>query len=257
MLNFSQDILLKQSLSGTTINSYAPFTLSINPSGIDGLTTKVYKIEYYFSNSKKINQTWFYQTSAVNSGLAYQYDVGDPRNYSQNHTYYLPNTYTFDYPVSCKIFQIGNSNPITISFTIRLSAPKMDGTLNGFFSAVHLNYTRMFGYENNILYVFETENPKYFIPVVFNWKNRPVKPPEIIIDEGYRPYRIFEPYENERVSNAYEHIDFFNDQEFYNTGGSQVPPAPPVLVTYLVAGNSYNSVTDKLITSNGFRIIIS
>jgi len=216
MLNFSKNILLKQSLSGTVINSFAPFTLSINPSAIDGISTKVYRIDYYFGNSKNVYQTWFYKPSAINSNLAYQYDVGDPRNYSQKHTYYLPNTYTYSYSVSCNIFQIGNPTPVSISFTIQLSAPKMEGSLNAVFSAVHLNHTKMFGTENNILYVFETENPKYYIPVIFNWKDRPVQASEIIIDEGYRPYRIFEPYENEKLSNAYEHIDFFNDQEFYN-----------------------------------------
>lgn len=255
MLNYSKDILLKQSLSGTIINSYAPFTLSINPSAIDGITKKVYKIDYIFSNEDVVYQTWFYKVSEQNT-LPYRYDMGDPRNFSQQHTFYLPNILKKEYEITCRVHQIGISNPITIPFTLSLSAPKMDGSATATFSSLHLVQTRMFGLENNILYVFESEDPRYYIPVIFNWKTRPIPPEIILIDEGYRPYRIFEPYEDQRLSNAYQHIEMYNEQGSYEQGGYPTPPPlPPPSSIYLAAGNSFNDVRDILTDQFGRRII--
>jgi hypothetical protein len=45
---------------------------------------------------------------------------------------------------------------------------------------------------------------------------KPLAPETITISEGYRPFRIFEPYENQRLSNAYQNIDFFNKQADYD-----------------------------------------
>lgn len=255
MLNYSKEILLTQSLSGTVINSYAPFTLTVNPSAIDGITKKIYRIDYIFSDTDKIYQTWFYTASTL-SDLPYLYDVGDPRNYKKSHTFYLPNVLKKEYTINCKIYQSGLSNVIQIPFTVSLSAPKMEGTTNAVFSSMHLVYTRMFGADNNILYVFETQSPRYYIPMIFNWKTRPIPPEVVITEEGYRPWDIFEPWEDQRLSNAYLHIDFFNEQGSYDSGNYPVPPVPPPVTYYLNAGNAFNSVTDRFIDEQGNRIII-
>lgn len=225
MLNYSKNILLTQSLYGTTINSFAPFTLTINPSAIDGITKKIYKIDYTFDTSTT-SQKYFYKTPENDPSTVYPYpqEVGDPRNYTKSHTFFLPNVYRKDCIVSVNIYQTGISTPTNISFYVSLSAPKLDGTENAMFSAVHLSYTRMFGSDNNILYVLETEKPKYFIPVILNWNLRPVEPEPLIIEQGYRPYRIYEPYENQAVSKNFQNIDFVNEEGNYRDQ-NYPPPA--------------------------------
>lgn len=216
MLNYSKSILLTQSLSGMTINDFAPFTLTVNPSAINGISKKIYKIDYTF-DTETVSKKFFYKAPETNPTVSYPFpsEIGDPRNYIQTHTFFLPNVYKKDYKVSVNIYQIGISTPTNITFTVSLSAPKLDGTQNGMFSAVHLAYTRMFGIHNNILYVLETENPKYFIPVILNWNLRSVQPEPLIIEQGYRPYRIYEPYENQAVSKNFENIDFVNEEGNY------------------------------------------
>jgi hypothetical protein len=216
MLTFGTDILANSiTTNNQVITGYAPFTLTINPSAFNiSSGRKIYKIDYIYDNSEIVSQTLFIAPSSIE--LPYSYETGDPRNYKQIKTFYLPNVYKKDYQITIKAYYAGIDTPTEVNFYLSLSAPEMDGTLNGFFSSVHLIHTRMFGLENNILYVFETKDPNYFIPVVFNWKSRPVAPPPLIIDDGYRPFRIFEPYENQKSTNAYKHIDFFNDQEVYD-----------------------------------------
>jgi hypothetical protein len=216
MLNYSTNILLTQSLNGTVLNSFAPFTLTINPSAVNGITKKIYKIDYIF-DTETVSQKYFYKTPEVNPPITYPYpqEVGDPRNYIQSQTFFLPNVYKKDYTVSVDIYQIGIATPTNITFTLSLSAPKLDGSTNAMFSAVHLSYTRMFGFNNNILYILETEEPKYYIPVILNWNLRPIQPEPLIIEQGYRPYRILEPYENQAVTPNFQNIDFVNEEGNY------------------------------------------
>lgn len=217
MLTFGTDILINSfTTNNRVITGYGPFTLSINPSSISlPLGRKIYKIEYVYDDLETVKQTLFIAPSSQK--VPYSFETGDPRNYKQIKTFYLPNVYKKDYKIIVKTYNIGIVNPSIITFYLSLSAPQMDGTMNGFFSSVHLVHTKMFGIDNNILYIFETKNPNYYIPVIFNWKTRPEAPPPIIMDDSYRPFRLFEPYEDQRSTNVYKNIDFFNDQEAYDT----------------------------------------
>jgi hypothetical protein len=216
MLEFGTDLLLIPSTNNRVLTGYAPFTLSINPSSISvPFGRKIYKIEYIFDDLEIRTQSLFIAPTG-NTNVPFRFEVGDPRNYKQKKTFYLPNVYKKDYQITTNIYAVGIANPTIISFYLSLSAPVMDGTLNGYFSSVNLAHTRMFGVNNDILYVFETKNPDYFIPVIFNWKSRPVIPEPIVIDEGYRPFRLFEPYEDQKSTNIYTNIDFVNEQANYD-----------------------------------------
>lgn len=216
MLLYSRDILVNTSLNNSVINAYAPFSLTLNPSGI---TTgrKIHKIVYTFGDLGTTTQTLYY-TPSGDTSLPFIFEAGDPRNFKKEKTFYLPNVLKKDFQIKVETYRIGLVNPQTFSFTLSLSAPKMDGTLNAYFSSVHLIHTRMFGPENNILYVFESKEPNYFIPIVMNWKERPYIPPPPPIDDSYRPYRILAPFEDQSLqNNNYKNIDFFNEQEVYDT----------------------------------------
>lgn len=215
MLNFERTINLKTDVHNSTYSDYAPLKLTVDPRSLE-VANKIHRIEYIFDNLETRNQNLFFTASATN-GYPFPKEVGDPRHYPQIKTFYLPNKMTHTYGITANVYQIGLTTPTKITFKLNLSAPKMDGEILSVFTSVNLIYTRMFGVNNDILYVFETTEPNYYIPLIINWTSRPVIVPEIIIDKGYRPYKIFEPYENQMVSNGFEHIDFINKQHKYDS----------------------------------------
>jgi len=210
MLNFEKTINLTTSLHNTITSFYAPLTLTINPSSLI-VSKKIYKIEYIFDDEIK-TQTLFYKKTTTET-LPFSSEIGDPRNYKCNKTFYITSTATSQiFGVSANVYQLGVTNPTKIEFKLNLISPKMDGT-GGFFDSVQLLYTRMFGVNNDILYVFESVNPNYYIPVVVNWNNKPVIEPIVdLSSKSRRAYNILKPFQNQNVENPYN-IDFVDKQK--------------------------------------------
>jgi hypothetical protein len=65
---------------------------------------------------------------------------------------------------------------------------------------VHLVGSRMFGPDDDILYLFESIEPNYILPVLVNWNNKPAPAPKITIPPEYRPFKLLSPFENEAVT---------------------------------------------------------
>lgn len=71
----------------------------------------------------------------------------------------------------------------------------------------------MFGVNNDVLYVFESVNPNYYIPVVVNWNNKPVIEPIVdLSSKSKRAYDVLKPFQNQIVENPYN-IDFVDKQK--------------------------------------------
>jgi hypothetical protein len=212
MLNFEKTINLTTSLHNTITSFYAPLSLTINPSSLI-VSKKIYKIEYIFDDEIK-TQTLFYKKTTTET-LPFPSEIGDPRNYKCNKTFYITSTATSQiFGVSANVYQLGVTNPTKIEFKLNLNAPIMDGTnANAFFDSVQLLYTRMFGVNNDVLYVFESVNPNYYIPVVVNWNNKPVIEPIVdLSSKSRRAYNILKPFQNQNVENPYN-IDFVDKQK--------------------------------------------
>jgi hypothetical protein len=212
MLNFEKTINLTTSLHNTITSFYAPLSLTINPSSLI-VSKKIYKIEYIFDDEIK-TQTLFYKLSTTET-LPFSAEIGDPRNYKCNKTFYITSTATSQvFGISANVYQLGVTNPTKIQFKLNLNAPIMDGTdENAFFDSVQLLYTRMFGVNNDVLYVFESVNPNYYIPVVVNWNNKPVIEPIVdLSSKSRRAYNILKPFQNQNVENPYN-IDFVDKQK--------------------------------------------
>jgi hypothetical protein len=210
MLNFETSLNLTTSLHNTINNFYAPLKLTINPSTLN-ISKKIHKIEYIFEDETKI-QSLFYKKTTTET-LPFQSEIGDPRNYKCNKTFYITSTATSQvFGISVNVYQIGVTNPTKIEFKLNLTSPKMDGT-GGVFDSVQLLYTRMFGVNNDILYVFETIDPNYYIPVVVNWNKKPIIKPVIdLSSKSRRAYDILQSFQNSNVENPYN-IDFVDKQK--------------------------------------------
>lgn len=213
MIKFKKLLNLKKSTSNSTVTSYAPLELYIQPSDLD-ITKKIHKIDYIFDDST-ITQKLFYKKTTTDT-IPYPDEIGDPRNYIVNKTFYFTTTgYSQTYGVSAHIYEMGVSQPTKIEFNVYLRKPPMDGNVqNAVFQSVELLYTRIFGVNNDILYVFETSNPCYYLPIIVNWTNRPIVENMIGLNSTTkrRAYRILQPFQNKNYENPYT-IEFTNKQE--------------------------------------------
>ena len=178
------------------VNGFAPFTLTILPSSVP-LSNKVYKIEYNFGDGT-------IESQLLKPDSAQE----DPCLVSKTHTYILTSSFVRNFEVTVDFYQFNKPSYDRFNFILSLSAPSLEGLnpdnlsqLSYYFKEVHLIGSRMFGPENEILYMFEGIDPDYFLPVLINWKAKPIQPIiKSIKDDYYRPYRLLSPFENERVN---------------------------------------------------------
>lgn len=199
-MNYGQTIYLTTSGS-YSLSGVAPFTLVLEPSGFIR-TTKIYKIEYVYDDEIYI-QTLFPSNSTdyLNQNLSIPEEPGDPRNYKQTKTFFINKPYQ-DYNINIKVYQFDISEPSVVTLKLNLSAPSLENISgsDGYFKEIHLKTTRMYGINNELIYIFESESPNYLLPVSVNWK--PIPATEIVEQKIIppRPYRLLAPYENEQVT---------------------------------------------------------
>jgi hypothetical protein len=53
---------------------------------------------------------------------------------------------------------------------------------------------------DDVLYLFESIEPNYILPVLVNWDDKPAPAPKITIPPEYRPFKLLSPFENEAVT---------------------------------------------------------
>jgi hypothetical protein len=177
------------------ITGLSPFTLTINPSGIS-TSNKIYKIRYDYGDGTIIDKV-------INPD-----NDQDFLNTTQTYTYYLTGDIQKTFNINVHAYQFNTSLYSDYTISLDLKTPPLEkkttnlGELSSFayFDEVHLIGTRMFGTENEILYMFESINPNYILPVLVNWKTRPLKNIVRTIDNSYAPYKLLAPFENEFVT---------------------------------------------------------
>lgn len=202
-MDFKSTIFLTTS-GNRSLTASAPFTLIINPSGIN-CTNKIYKIFYDFGDGTNYTQTFFPSNSTNYISVSGNYPIlrepGDPRNYRQIKTYNTSDL-IHNYNIQISAYQFNTSVAYPYTINLRLSSPSITPVTGGdlgFFKDVHLVSTRMYGISNELIYVFESDTPNYILPVSVNWNLRP-RTSNVENIMNYRAYRLLEPYEDERVT---------------------------------------------------------
>jgi hypothetical protein len=190
--------------SQTNIATYAPFTLTLDPSALD-VDNKIYKIEYNFGDGNIITQNYYYSNTGVDTmNLAYSAEPGDPRNYTQQNTFFLSDTNTKYITVEVKIYSLGFSEFKQYFVNLVLDPPNLDGdnAENRYFENLHLISTRMFGPDDKIFYVFESDVPNYLLPALVKWENKEENNNINIQNNQFRPYKLLQPFEKEDVTSV-------------------------------------------------------
>jgi hypothetical protein len=181
---YEQTIKLIDSKNKTVISNYAPLLLTVDPfnirplisqdeqNGQFQLTSKVYKIVYDWGDGTKETQKIFPSEYSANLSFSYPStkETGDPRNFPKKHLYTVFNENKKLFFIKIQVYLFGETNPLTYNFELIIQPPRLDGTLTGFFKNFHLIYTKMFGLDNKILYIFEGKEPSWIFPVIADWR---------------------------------------------------------------------------------------
>lgn len=193
-------------VSTFVIDSYGPITLTFNPSALN-LPKKINRIVYNFDDgSPSITKSFYYSlTSSETAHYPYPLEPGDPRNYTITKTFATNRYFQKTFIVYADVFQVGIYDPVRILYVINVKAPEMDGQnadSSVFLEEMHLISTRMFGVNDDILYIFETKNPNYIVPFVLNWESKSEKVVSIsnIETKPQRSYRMLQPWEIENIN---------------------------------------------------------
>jgi len=208
---YNNTVTLSDGSNPQSVSGLAPFVLTIDPSSITK-TYKVNKIVYDYGDGTTETQKLVLNT---NTGIS-------PTSIQKTHSYYLTDTFQKTITVNVDFYTI-DSTSRNSRYTINLNlsaAPfeTQDGTYslsaNAFFSRSHLVGSRMFGPNNDILYLFETVNPKYILPVIINWT---LDPTTIISKTNSKtqtsnlPFKLLSPFENANITNIAKNITITHD----------------------------------------------
>jgi hypothetical protein len=185
--------------SQSTINTFAPFTLILNPTQLE-TESKIYKIEYDFGNGNVHVQNFYYGLTSENSyTLTFSADPGDVRNYNAQETFYLETPESRLFVVEIRIFQIGAAEYERYYVNLFLDPPSLDGEINNYFKDLHLITTRMFDFDDKVYYNFESQSPNFILPAVVKWERNIASQTTIEMIED-RPYKLLQPFEKENVT---------------------------------------------------------
>jgi hypothetical protein len=265
---FSNFVILNTTpISEVIIENNGPLTLILNPSALN-LPGKINRISYEFSDGTKVVNSFSYQPTSIDTmNLPYPEEPGDPRNKKVTKQYFSSSYFSETFTILIYIYQYGKPDPIGILYNVIIKSPEMDGLGDGYFEEMHLVSTRMFGLNNNILYIFETKNPDYVVPVFLNWEQAPQSKiaQSNVVRNIPRPYRILEPYEIEEynqnanikiitaVQSQNPNVDDGKHQTFRMLNGQPISSLYPYLSGYLMTqngkylrvGDYYNSNLNK------------
>lgn len=200
---YEKTINLIDSNKTTRISDYAPLLLKVDPfnirpnleqseeSGQFQLSSKVYKIVYDWGDGKIETQKIFPSEYTDNPVVVYPStkEKGDPRNFPKQHLYTVLNENRKSFFIKIDVYLFGELKPLSYRFEVIVEAPRLDGTLTGFFKNFHLIYTKMFGVDNKILYVFEGKNPSWIFPVIADWRPR-ITSSTGTIEDYYYTYQL-------------------------------------------------------------------
>lgn len=189
-------------LPSVGVTSTAPFELTLNPSTLNPFS-KIHKIEYDFGDGFIFEQKLTLDSTKITKPVT--------------HVYHLTSSFIGTFNVNVKTYLINKALPVSYGFTLRLNAPTLESISNpntavpALLDELHLIGSRMFGFNNELVYIFESINPNYTLPVSVIWNdkkdititttNKELSFFEIVEKGvGNRPYKLLAPFENEVVT---------------------------------------------------------
>jgi hypothetical protein len=177
---------------------FAPFTLTLDPKNVE-FYEKVIKIEYIWGDGTTdiVN---YKPNILLDNTLPFSNEIGNPLNYPKTKQFFSKDLKLSVYVVKINFYCFTNTDPYAFTVTLNLKNPDLDYGYNAYFDEIHLVKTRMYGADDKILYVFQSQNNDYFLMSNVDWKLKPVDP--ITVESLSRPYKIFNPFETKFIGNS-------------------------------------------------------
>ena len=161
MIN-KQIVLVDNSTDGSNIQGFSPYNIVLSTAGYTS-TNKIWKIVYDFGDGYSEEHKLTLKPNSYNPSLPISSEPGDPRNVNAEHLYYFDDFPTKNFTINIYFYTVGNSAPEKISFSVTITLPKIDDIF-GSADTIKLVGSRMFGLENQLIYLFESQSPNYLIP---------------------------------------------------------------------------------------------
>ena len=163
MIN-KQIISIDNSTNGSTIEGFSPFTMVLSTSAYTS-TNKIWKVSYDFGDGYIDEKILTLNPVSYNSALSIPSEPGDPRNQTVEHLYYFDDSTKKSFLITVFFYVIGTDIVEQVSFTISLTLPKIEDIFESA-DTIKLVGSRMFGLENQLVYLFESQHPNYLIPML-------------------------------------------------------------------------------------------
>lgn len=191
------------SLPSVGFTSTAPFELTLNPSTINLYNSKVYKIIYDFGDGFLFEQKLDLDSQKITKSVT--------------HVYYLTSNFIENFNVNVNVYLTNRAKPVSYGFNLTLKTPTLESisssntAVPALLDELHLIGSRMFGFNNELVYIFESINPNYILPVSVIWNDKVDVTTTAtnkkssffeIVEQGVgnRPYKLLAPFENEVVT---------------------------------------------------------
>lgn len=158
-----QYISIDNASEGSVIETFSPFTMVLSTSAYVP-TGKIWKISYDFGDGNQTDRVLSLNPNSTDVNLPIPQEPGDPRNFLVENQYYIDTVKTNDFLVNVYFYIIGANTPEKLSFTIRLNLPDISDIFESY-NTIKLVGSRMFGLDNQLIYLFESQVPNYLIPV--------------------------------------------------------------------------------------------
>ena len=146
------------------VEGFSPFTMVLSTSAYTSIN-KIWKIGYDFGDGHTDEKILTINPNSYDPTLSIPEEPGDPRNQIVEHLYYFDDSTKKSFLVTASFYTIGVNIAEQVSFTMNLTLPKMEDVFNSA-DTIKLVGSRMFGLENQLIYLFESQNPNYLIPVL-------------------------------------------------------------------------------------------
>ena len=159
-----QVISIDNSTNGSTVEGFSPFMMVLSPSAYAS-TNKIWKVSYDFGDGYTDEKTLTLNPNSYDIQLPIPSEPGDPRNQTVEHLYFFDDSTKKSFLVTTFFYGIGTNIIEQVSFTLTLTLPKIEDIFESA-DTIKLVGSRMFGLENQLIYLFESQNPNYLIPVM-------------------------------------------------------------------------------------------
>jgi hypothetical protein len=189
MPSFVNTIILDKNVLVQNKTANGPFVLTIDPRSLV-FDNKVRRIEYIWGDGT--TEIVDFKPSPDPKSI-----VGSPLKFPKTKEFLSKSYDITQYNIIINVYLFGG-NTTTFQINLELLNPNLNYGNDNFAEEFHLVKTRMYGPDNKILYVFQSQPNDYIFMATTSWTDLPMKieTPKSLL----KPYKIGAPFEEKLLT---------------------------------------------------------